>query len=104
MPLRSCAGLLRGAAQRPVDAQERSPLDREQALLHRVQPPLQADDVHFAQSRHVDRVGSLVHNRRPWEGDPLPLAQRAQRIAKTDVDHERPLPKATLERVLIDDE
>ena len=36
--------------------------------------------------------------------DPLPLAQRAQRIAKTDVDDERPLPKAALERVLIDDE
>ena len=74
MPLGVAQKLLRGAAQLPLDAHGRPPLDREQALLERVQPPLQADDVGFAERRDVDRIGGLVDDRRPREREPAALA------------------------------
>ena len=64
----------------------RTPLDREQALLERVEAPLQPDDVGFAERRDVDRICRLVDDGRARKRQRLAVAQRAERVAQARVD------------------
>src|SRR5690242_447859 len=96
--------LLRGALQLTVDPDEAASLESQQALLERIQSPLEADYVGLSERGDVDRVGSLVDDRRARECHGLPFADRPQRIAKPRVNEERAVVQTLLEGVVVDHE
>ena len=67
-------------------------------MLERVEPPLEAHDVRFAERRHVYRVRGLVDDRGTRECHLFSLVQRPQRVAQARVDDERAVVEPPLER------